>query len=952
MKTINIDLRAPHAAFGVVGACLVDYFLLRPHRPMPAPDEPQLALVETLVIVIAVGLALAAGALLAKRAQNPLVDDTQPNLAQRGAIAPRVLGQARVGPIICWVGDRFTTKEKTSGGKGGALGGSPKATIYREAGLHVLAVGPGRCLRQILQNGKVIFDGPINPASHPSGTSVDVGNEGTFTIYWGETDDTAPLDTFLGASTRLGITSRWPGFFRVVWTNKRLGTSPTWPQLNYIIECEPQESENFLTLTNAYMPATFTPTGTTHAIEAVTNGAQGTGFVEVDGDLTNEFDIKDQVEIAGNTGLGSTQTFTIHNVKIRLETIILSVTPLRTIEIPKTQIFPEGGLTGATADGTAEALNSNPDDGINPAHIVAELLFAQHPHGMGRSTAFWDLNTLETLGQLMETEGIQGHIVMTNGQRLNSQMASLMQDLGFLLPIDQTTGLIKVRTIREPSGTLPNISEDLFAKDLPEVEVLHDDQHPDRMVFSFLDRENQYRSMTLSVDADGTADFENRQNAETVQINSTVNFGAASVIAQRRSQEELAGGQTISIKANRGARVLEPGEAITADGINEVLRVSSIKTDPLSGLVTVGTIVDYYGAAATNFQPSQGNPSTPPPPVQQDLQFQPFEVPEQLLNGEPQTVLVPRIRAHSGVVQAGIHISRDNSTYTYIGDDLTLMSGGTLLDAIKTDTPLQVATPRITLKGPDAGDILDLSTDETSWRNGRQLIAMVTAAGKVEIGFLRKVTALGGGVYELNEILRNRYNTEPLEFDPGDEVYILQDTDGLAVQDPLIEPQVLLYSKTQPQGSGTVSLASVGPRTINLYGKGVRPMPVSNIRLDIEGAGPPRTTFTFKETGGTDDLNLRWMFATPRTPSAEAGGFPGGNPYSDPGTPEGDFIVKFLTTGDVLKRTKTVTTNTVSYPETERSADMGLSTSFKVRVTQRREGLLADPVTVTIQHVP
>jgi len=123
-----------------------------------------------------------------------------------------------------------------AGGKGSLFGGGQKIPIYYEKGLHVLSTPMMDELRVIQQNGRVLFRGPITRNSHPSGSSFDLGKEGTFTIWWGEGDHLVPITVTPTDTTTdgfFGIESRWPLWTRIVWDQKRLGSSAVWPQMDY-----------------------------------------------------------------------------------------------------------------------------------------------------------------------------------------------------------------------------------------------------------------------------------------------------------------------------------------------------------------------------------------------------------------------------------------------------------------------------------------------------------------------------------------------------------------------------------------------------------------------------------------------------------------------------------------------------------------------------------------------
>lgn len=187
------------------------------------------------MLILGVGM-LAASALLRRKSESDSLqpDDTPSTRATRGTPIPLVIGRRRVGAKVGWVGDRSTTEEKVgSVGKDTGGGEDITTTIYHEAAWHELAC-PAQILHAIYSNGKRIWNGPIDSTTSPSGTVVDAGAHGSFTIYWGETDQ--PINTFLGHKTRVDITSRWPLLCYIIWNKKRLGGSPQWENLEYDIE--------------------------------------------------------------------------------------------------------------------------------------------------------------------------------------------------------------------------------------------------------------------------------------------------------------------------------------------------------------------------------------------------------------------------------------------------------------------------------------------------------------------------------------------------------------------------------------------------------------------------------------------------------------------------------------------------------------------------------------------
>lgn len=925
--------------------------------PEPEPGV-QKAVVELTVLVIGIGLAAAAGYLLAKRNKNIAQDDKPTTLATRGSFAPVIKGRRRVGPIFTWAGDRFSRKEKAKGGKGSIF--SQKQDVWRENAMHVLCVGPVKALWNIEQGGEPLFVGPITAESHPSGSTIDLGNEGSFRIFWGEVNQ--PVNLFMGDASRVGISSRWPQFCYVEWREKRLGTSPTWPLLTYLVETRPTDSP--LVATEGYIEATATVGGTSYDVHGRLNGASGVGYLQIETDVTSLFYPTQRIQVQGNTGLGVDTDFTILLVEPFVEVLSTYTTPLgTTIErtATRTRLFFEEALSGATVDGTivpyiledsdySEGRRGN--DGWNPAHMIAETLFGAWPIGLELDQDDWDMDSLEALGTLLGPDGedLRGSMIAPDGQNADGTLAAWMQDFGVFISLNMRTGLLEFVPIREPEGTLVDIPDHAILS-LPEIETRHSTHEVDRIVFSFPDEANSFRDMTIGFDNDGQATFQQFFRARAVQIVNTAHFKTAAKISERRSYEEMSGGSDIKIRVGREGRTLLPGRAAIVAGFDEVLRLTNVRPDPESNDVELTFLPDFYGSPLSDFITGQGNTGSASQPVAPDLLGGIIEIPEVVIGaGGPITIVPVGIRAHDTISGHNIHLSRDDTTYTFIGDDSTIVTGGTLLEAVAEEWE-QAEGPTFTLLGDDSDAVLDLSADSVSWRGGRQLAVLVKENGEQEICFLEKITNVSGSTYRLDGLIRARYDTRPLDWEAGDRVFILQDDDGLPIQDVLLEPQVTLWEKNEPLGAGSLTLAQIPAVVRDLYGKGIRPVTPSGVRLDAESSTLWNSrSYVLTGAGPADDLIVIWAYSVPQSPAAGAGFFAAGAAIADP-DPEGAFSVEILDSGDNVVRTEASATNSYTYARANRIADFsGEPSLFKVRVTQLRGGYASDSVTTTFTN--
>lgn len=188
------------------------------------------------LMLLAVGAAYLLNRALAPKPPKAPVDTTSPTLSERGSYVPYVLGRRRVGPVVGWVGSRRREKRSAGGGKGGG-GGKAKYNVYYEQGWHQLCLGPLHYLHGIYVSGQREAGGWARELG--SSVFLSYGEHG-FHIYFGECDQ--PVNTLLGASDRVGVSSAWPAVAYVHWKERSLGQSATWPQIEYDCEVRPGSS--------------------------------------------------------------------------------------------------------------------------------------------------------------------------------------------------------------------------------------------------------------------------------------------------------------------------------------------------------------------------------------------------------------------------------------------------------------------------------------------------------------------------------------------------------------------------------------------------------------------------------------------------------------------------------------------------------------------------------------
>ncbi|GAG17012.1 unnamed protein product, partial [marine sediment metagenome] len=220
-----------------------------------------------------------------------------------------------------------------------------------------------------------------------------------------------------------------------------------------------------------------------------------------------------------------------------------------------TKIYPVGGVTGSSHVGTLQVYTEADNDGANPAHVIADMLFSPWPQGFGLDQSFWDIESLEALGTLAEAEGLASSWLATEGRTLEALLAGGLQDLGCFIPLDTGSGLTSFVPIREPGGGLPVINKSL-QQEVPEIITNQAEAVPNRVIFEFADRSINFRTMTFNLGDDGKAAMFEHQTRDKVQIQIAVNKEIAETIMERRELETLGGGSAVTFETSRGTRVL------------------------------------------------------------------------------------------------------------------------------------------------------------------------------------------------------------------------------------------------------------------------------------------------------------------------------------------------------------------------------------------------------------
>lgn len=932
----------------------------------------------------------------AKAASPEQFQPTQ--LSTQGSFIPRLIGRRRIGCLFAWASWPPTTTivNQTSGGKGAKKKKTGGTLVYSQSAWHPLCIGPVQKLFRIWSDGKVIWDTELNNVDDPSGAEFTTAEGDTFRIYWGEIDQ--PIDDFLEDPDNVGISSRWPFVCHIVWVSKSLGSSPRWSQLDYEIEAGATQAcfhsqavagTVASTTTVGSFGSTFNALGGLRVVNATSNIVIATeGWYRIR-DRDDGGTLRNGIEVVGRT---DKDDFTTDSILVTLE---LGGDTITLLDDPDTRTWDAAGGTEApncwtkpapsgvvqqwerpfqeqnvyltvgtwtarlqgnlTFDGTSAdnhgrlftslelKLLSDARVGHSGARAMLELLTTPFPHGLGFSEDELDIDSFETVNDLLIDEGVLSSIYAKDGIDAVDVLSQIMQDIGAVLAWQYDTGKWELRAVRRET-TASALTERHLEPSLPEVETSHLEHDADQIIYQFPDRDRDYRETSIGIDDDGQAIQLDTVRARKVAIPTVNDFASANIVAERNSQIALGGGALYTFKGLRDAKTLRPGDVITVPDIPQALRVVEVDWNADGGGGSLTAIPDHYGVTAVDFDGGGdgGGSAAPSTPAEVDLAATFFEVPDHVLEAGPPTICVLRIRDNETIIFADVHISPDGVTYQNVGREPAIVTGGELTEGITaTDDWIMTTGPEFTVLGPDIAEAEDFSSDATSWRMGRQMCLIDD-----ELFYLQAVTFVSGSTYRLDGLIRARFDTDRAVHAIGANVFIF-DASILDIQDPALMPGVSLRVKTQPWASLPVSLASVTATTKTLYGKGIVPPAPCGVRVTA-----PRPGSSSYRTG--EDVTFAWASRISEPPAAGIGlhGI-GTQPVGVGALPANTtYEVLVYDAGDVLVRTEVLGAVTGwTYDNADLQADLGGETDFSIEVRQLQAGYRSDPTTLAITAI-
>ena len=755
------------------------------------------------------------------------VEDDPVTLAAPGDRSALVLGTDEIGPVYAWWGNEEIRVEKTNdAGKGlGASQEGQETQIFYEEAVHVVGTGKMRGLRKIKQAGNVIWEGYLTPVNAPDGSEITLDNaEGTFRIFYGGPNPEP--DEWAADASRIGVLSQWPQMPHIDWIEKRLGQTKNWPEISYEAEFEPDGSAFGMSPNEAWVPGTEALDDEIFRVGVISSELNAVVLI---GDpkekilfgteitLNNAPGFEDgavlevsavSIVVPGEIGLAVSISCAGTNAGEWLPDEVLALLTVEQQILPEQEFeatpFCTGNNKKYQTDVEVVAIREGVDSGANPAHMIAHLITAPYPAGLGRPAEMYDAASFRKASEVLFSEKFRGSIRVQDGEDIDSAINALLRDTGCFLVQNVSSGLLELVVVRP--GLLPKLTipKKAFQGRLPEIEqVISPELRPSSLSFGFRNRRSDYASQTVTVSADGVAEF-NRGGAQQDSIRATVDPDTAQDVATRRELENFGEIRIGRLSAGFAARAIRPGVEIVLEGLETVfLSVGSrIRTDETGAELELVTASQLAQPIA--FRPLQdGDPIDPAGFLEAD-QVALWQVPEPLKKLLPPVEIALLWTRASGLsTQALVWLSASDVSFQLQVATPFFATGGVLLEDFEPPpgaAPGDVVSqgPICRVSGVDIDLVEDYSNDDATWQAGVQLGVI-----NGEIWFVAAITLQPGGLFRIQGLRLGNYGTTPQSHPAGSEIYIFAADSFTSFANPaLLAPGSTAFCKPQVIGSG------------------------------------------------------------------------------------------------------------------------------------------------------
>ena len=619
-----------------------------------------------------------------------------------------------------------------------------------------------------------------------------------------------------------------------------------------------------------------------------------------------------------------------------------------------TNVVLKDPVYGLKADvGEVESYISDSESGVkgaNPAHVLAQVLFEQYPHGLGLDSSLWDLDSFQSIGELSASEAFKIHIQANRGQEASEIVSKILSEGHMYIAWNANDGKYYLGAFR--ASELENVKvvePEVLSGNYPQYTFLQNPDIPNAISFSYKSRKHNYRRRTRLMSNDGASITAGNRVQKTIKLDTVTDVFSAEIIAKRKKRELLSQVNEYKFSMKNEARSLLPGDSfILRDfpeaGYEEYMKVISVEIDPDSSKIKVTGTTDVF----TNYElvetSTVSGPDVPPPfgedsdtassKTGHDLVSEIWELPPYLSDNKITNALL-RVAYSQASEIATVLASADNLSYEQVGQNRACV-GGVLLQEIDARTPMVFDSTFAEFKQLGSRSPLSVPVLDTEQWSKNRVVGYMGG----ELFSIKQVIPMADDHFKVEGVLRARLGTQRTGHPVGSIMYIFPLSELVRFSDLNMSSGRSLHMKALPPGT---DLDSAIRREKKLEGTGIRPLRVEglrNKRMDNE---------FFSNTL----IKLFWMFHDPEAYRGRfGGGFQrAGEKREESTNPKGFFRIKIFKEDETVPmREEEITKPSYDYDASTRIADSGGSepTHFVFQVEHVYNGYSSTSNSITI----
>lgn len=501
------------------------------------------------------------------------------------------------------------------------------------------------------------------------------------------------------------------------------------------------------------------------------------------------------------------------------------------------EVLPESFDNTLEYIGEVCRLKTGPEgpQGANAAHIVYQRLFESAPHGLGLdpSTACYDLQSLQDLGNLLESEGLRSHTPTSQGDKVDAELTALATECGFQRVWNFSSGLWEFVPIRESVNVI-DIPREALVGPRPKRDSKLGNSDFISFNFQYKEETRGYRNDIISSPATSNEFSE----IEQVSIRTVRDRAAALTVGDRLELLERSNPRLRTQRISRQSLELAVGDLIRFPDEGEFpvpSRIVTMLPNTSASEVLFECATDTYAVDPQPFSAARvgrlGFLQAETSPVPADSIVDLWEVSAYLTYEI--SIAVFRVPSTVETSEAFLQGSLNNVNYTNVGVSASL-GAGILIDDFSATYEEDGYRRHYIEKGPLIKAVGDLFREATSaktdaaWRAGQQWLYM-----NGEIMYVREFVSFGDDVWRAEGVLRGQLDTELLSHAYGSGVYVMDGIEVPAVEVLGTSRGFPVYVKTIPRAGGRqADVANMTLETLTPLGKSLRPMDVENLRTE------------------------------------------------------------------------------------------------------------------------